>query len=162
MNGFTEQTRERQVNMDSVMQEVNRREELERNSQGLKQELWKVVGVVVGVAIYSVGVNLFLRPLHLYSGGFMGFAQLISTVLREKMGLPIMDISGIIYYLMNVPGLVIAFLTVRKRFAVKTVITVTLMTVLLTLIPIPAAPILEEKIANCLIAGIMPEWGSSF
>ena len=140
---------------DSLMQQVNRRQEQEKDSQGFADEAKKMLGVALGVAIYSVGINIFLRPLHLYSGGFMGFSQLISTLLRDRLGLPIRDISGIIYYLMNIPGLVIAFLTVRKRFAVKTVITVTIMTVFLMLVPIPENPILEEKIANCLIAGIM-------
>ena len=145
--------------MDSVMQEVNRLELQGKNARGLKDEIWKMLGVAVGVGIYSVGTNMFLRPLHLYSGGFMGFAQLISTLLRDRLGLQIMDISGIIYYLMNIPFLIYAFVSVRKRFAVKTVITVSLITVFLTLVPIPEKPILDEVIANCLIAGILAGFG---
>ena len=144
--------------MGSVMQEVNRREEQDRSSSGLSTEAKKMIGVVVGVAIYSVGVNVFLRPLHLYSGGFMGFSQIISTLLNNA-GILHRDISGIIYYLMNIPGIVIAYLSVSRRFTVKTIITVSLITLFLTLVPIPQEPILDEMIGNCLIAGIMSGFG---
>ncbi len=141
--------------MASMMQAVNEREQKNRDP-GLKQEAQRAVGIVLGVLIYTVGVNLFLRPLQLYSGGIMGFAQLVNTVLRDYLGLELdRDISGIIYYLMNIPGLVIAFRVMRRRFMVKSILTVSLITVMLTLIPIPETPILEERIANCLIAGIM-------
>ena len=145
--------------MDSVMKEVDRLELQGKNAGNLTGEVWKMLGVAVGVAVYSVGVNLFLRPLHLYSGGFMGFSQLISTLLRDWLGLRIMDVSGIIYYLLNIPFLVFAFFSVRKRFAVKTVITVSMITVFLTLVPIPKEPILDETIANCLISGILAGFG---
>ena len=86
----------------------------------------------------------------------MGFAQLITTMLRSAgVYSGKMDLAGVIFYLMNVPGLIFAFRTMRKRFVVKTLLSVTLMTVLLTVFPIPDKPILEETIANCLVAGIL-------
>ena len=140
--------------MASIQQEVDARE---RNAGGggLRQEALRFLGVCIGVTVYALGINLFLRPLHLYSGGFMGFAQLIDTFLRSKLGYQGRELSGIFYYIMNVPGLIIAFRVMQRRFVVKTVLTVTVMTIVLTLIPIPETPVLEERLANCLIAGIM-------
>ena len=142
--------------MPSVMQEVNRKERAAENGSWIREEPKRFAGVVLGVLIYSVGVNTFLKPLHLYAGGFMGFAQLCNTLLHDYLGIHWkLDISGIIYYILNIPGLVIAFKTMRRRFVVKTVLTVTIMTAMLTLIPIQQQPVLDEIIANCLVAGIM-------
>ena len=142
--------------MPSVMQEVNRKENATANDSWIRQEPKRFAGVVLGILIYSVGVNTFLKPLHLYAGGFMGFAQLCNTLLHDYLGVHWkLDISGIVYYILNIPGLVIACKTMRPRFVVKTVLTVSIMTIMLTIIPIQPEPVLDETIANCLIAGIM-------
>ena len=142
--------------MSTVKQRVRKLEKQIDEQPFWQEEKLRMPMIVLGAVIYAIGVNLFLRPLHLYSGGFMGFAQLITTMLR---GAGIysgkMDLAGVIFYLMNVPGLIFAFRTMRKRFVVKTLLSVTLMTVLLTVFPIPNKPILEETIANCLVAGIL-------
>ena len=137
------------------MQAVNEKEKRMAASPEFKKELKRLPWIIAGVLIYSVGINLFLRPLKLYSGGFMGFAQLIDTLLKNHIHLRIPDLSGILYYIMNVPGLILAYRFMSKRFVVKTIFTVTLMTLLLTVIPIPKEPILQEPIGNCLIAGIL-------
>ena len=143
--------------MASVFQAVNEREQAAEQQPWLKEEGSRALGIILGSVIYALGVNLFLRPLHLYSGGFMGFAQLLTTVLREYAGLDLggVDLSGIFYYVLNLPGLIIVFLTMRRRFFFKTIFTISCMTLILTLIPIPAAPVLEEKLGNCLVAGIV-------
>ena len=141
--------------MSSIMEEVKQREEKAEASFGWGLEARRMAGIVVGVAIYSVGMNLFLQPLHLYSGGFMGFSQLFNTLLHDGLHLRVRDLSGIFYYLLNIPFLIMAFRTMRRRFVVKSLITISLITLSLTLVPIPDSPVLEETIANCLIAGIM-------
>ena len=142
--------------MSSVMHEVDLKEQKNRSTPWIRQELIRFPGIIVGVLIFAFGVNMFLRPLHLYSGGFMGFSQLCNTLLHDYLGVKWkLDISGIVYYLLNIPALIIAYRTMQKRFVFKTIINVTLITVVMTMIPIPSAPILEEKIANCLVAGIM-------
>ena len=73
--------------MASVFQAVNEREKAAEQQPWLKEEGSRALGIILGSVIYALGVNLFLRPLHLYSGGFMGFAQLLTTVLREYAGL---------------------------------------------------------------------------
>ena len=128
------------------MQAVNEKEKRVAASPEFKKELKRLPWIIAGVLIYSVGINLFLRPLKLYSGGFMGFAQLIDTLLKNHIHLRIPDLSGILYYIMNVPGLILAYRFMSKRFVVKTILTV---------IPIPKEPILQEPIGNCLIAGIL-------
>ncbi len=143
--------------MSSVKDAVDVREQAARENSWFREEGPKSLGIILGTVIYAVGVNYFLRPLHLYSGGFMGFSQLFTTLLRDYLGVNIghLDLSGIIYYILNIPGLLIALFSMRRRFFFKTIFTVTCITLVLTLVPIPAAPMLDEKIANCLVAGLM-------
>lgn len=45
-----------------------------------KQELLHCAGIVGAGLLYSLGINLFVVPAGLYTGGIMGFAQLLRTL----------------------------------------------------------------------------------
>ena len=121
-----------------------------------RQESLKLPVIFAGALVYAFGMNVFLKPLSLYAGGFMGFAQIITTLLnRAGIRFGGIDFSGILYYLMNIPAMIIAYRQMRHRFIVKTVFAVSMITLLLTLIPIPAAPVLDDTIANVLISGLI-------
>ncbi|MBQ4280674.1 MAG: YitT family protein, partial [Spirochaetales bacterium] len=66
---------------------------------------------MVGGVIYAVGVNMFIVPFNLYSGGIVGIAQLIRTLLADYIHLDFgsKDVAGIIFYVINVPILLYAF-----------------------------------------------------
>lgn len=126
--------------------------------QFLKVQGRLLLGGIAGVLLYAIGMNLFIVPLGLYSGGLMGFCQLIRTLLVRYFGLSFggVDIAGIIYYMLNVPLLIIAYRSISKRFFVKTIVCVTAMTIFLSVIPIPPSPIMEDDVlASCLIGGII-------
>ena len=140
--------------------------DMERASQKLQEieKYWKwyqinrYLGAIAGAVIYSLGINLFIVPVSLYSGGIMGFAQVIRTVLVGYLHLPFQnfDVAGVIYYLINAPILLLSMKRIGRRFFVKTVMCVTIVTVLLSVIPIPAQPILpEDTLACCVIGGII-------
>ena len=86
----------------------------------------------------------------------MGFAQLIRYGL-SNLGFSFnsVDITGLIYYLLNIPALYIATKRMRKRFIIKTIVAVSVVTFLLLLIPIPKAPILDSIIGNAMVAGLI-------
>lgn len=124
----------------------------------LLEQIKQTMGGIVAVFIYALGMNLFIVPVKLYSGGLMGICQLIRTLLTNYMQLSFgaVDIAGIIYYLLNIPLLVVAVARIGKKFFAKTVVCVTAMTLFLSAIPIPAQPIMEsDMMASCLIGGIM-------
>ena len=61
---------------------------------------------VAGDFIYTLGFNLLIVPIALYSGGFMGISQLIHHVVTENMGIYVpasLNLTGILYYLINIP-----------------------------------------------------------
>ena len=118
----------------------------------------RYLGALAGAVVYALGINLFIVPVSLYSGGIMGFAQVIRTVLVEYLHAPFQnfDVAGVIYYLINAPILLLSMKRIGRRFFVKTVMCVTIVTVLLSVIPIPAQPILpDDTLACCVIGGII-------
>ncbi|HJC23844.1 MAG TPA: YitT family protein [Candidatus Eisenbergiella merdavium] len=139
---------------------------MEHASQKIQEieKYWKwyqinrFLGAMGGAVVYALGINLFIVPVSLYSGGIMGFAQVIRTVLVEYMHLPVQnfDVAGVIYYLINAPILLLSMKRIGRRFFAKTVLCVTIVTVLLSVIPIPAQPILpDDTLACCVIGGII-------
>ena len=60
----------------------------------------KLTLAVLGSLIYAVGINVFMVPLGLYTGGMLGLAQLLRTLLLNALGgitLPI-DLAGVILF----------------------------------------------------------------
>ena len=52
-----------------------------------KQEVLHCLGIVGAGFLYSLGINLFVVPAGLYTGGIMGFAQLLRTLFLHVTGL---------------------------------------------------------------------------
>ena len=77
-----------------------------------KKQLTGLFYAVCGGVLFAAGVNLFITPLDLYNGGFMGIAQLIRTLLTSVFHLSFgqTDIAGIVYFL-----LIFRFCTLRGR-----------------------------------------------
>lgn len=115
----------------------------------------RTLGSILGAFLYAAGVNLFVVPASLYTGGVMGICQVIRTILVDYMKLPFQnfDIAGIIYYLINIPIFILAITRMGKRFFTKTVITVTAMTAALALIP--TKMVVEDVMAACVVGGIV-------
>ena len=117
---------------------------------------YKVNKCIVGILLESLAVNLFIVPNNLYTGGILGLSQLIRTFIFNfvDINLPF-DLSTIIYYLINIPLLVIAYKKISKTFFARTILTVTLNTLFLMIIPIPKEPLVPEIITNVMIGGLI-------
>ena len=117
---------------------------------------FKIVLTIAGSVIYVIGVNFFLTPLNLYSGGLIGVSQLIRTLIVNATGWKInIDLAGIIFYVINVPIFIVGFMQLSKPIVFRTLFCATLVTVLMAFVPVPKEPILDEKSANCLVAGVL-------
>jgi len=110
---------------------------------------------ILGSCMYAVGVNLFVVPAGLYSGGVMGLCQIIRTLLVDVAGVNFgnFDFAGVIYYLFNIPLFILAYTRMGRKFLIKTVIAVTAMSVALS--AIPTAVIVSDAMAACVVGGII-------
>lgn len=110
--------------------------------------------IIAGSLLYALGMNLFLTPLNLFSGGGVGLAQLITLFLEQFVQVANLNLYGIIYMLINIPLLFLAFFHIGKNFFVKTLIGSGAISLFITLIPTVAVPIVDDYLTSVLIGGI--------
>lgn len=118
----------------------------------------RIVGCIIGAFFYAVGVNFFIVPANLYTGGIMGFCQVIRTVFFPN--LKAFDIAGVLYYLINIPLLLIAWKHLDRKFAIKTIVSASAMTLFLLILPIrqvfnPGSGPENARLVNSLIGGLI-------
>lgn len=105
--------------------------------------------------LYAIGINLFVVPANIYVGGLFGVCQLVRTLLVEGFNLNFsIDIASIICYAINIPIFIYARIKISKQFLIRSVITLTLMTIFMAVIPIRAV-LPDDRLASCVIGGII-------
>ncbi len=128
------------------------------NSIFTKERVIQLMWATLGSLMFAIATNVLIMPLGLYNGGFMGITQLIHTFLIEFFNLRTIngiDIFGILYFVINVPLFYLGYRVMKLEFLIKTVLTVGIQSVLLTVVPILEEPIIEDYLTACIIAGII-------
>ena len=115
----------------------------------------QVVWIIVGCLIYAVGLNVFIIPMNLYSGGAVGLAQLLSygagqIGIKEVAGL---NLYGIIYLLLNIPILFIAWFKIGKTFFINTILGTVGISLFTSIVPTPATAVIAHPVIG-IIGGI--------
>ncbi len=122
--------------------------------------LRRLLILLAGSVIYSIGINLFIVPLELYSAGILGLCQIVRTLL-EGIGLDFgnIDIAPILYYALNVPIMILAWIKLNRWFVIRTLICLTVSTVVMAFVP--TVPLIPEGdiLTNCLIGGVLAGFG---
>ena len=122
----------------------------------------RMLTAILGTGVMGTALNLFIVPLHLYTGGVMGMCQLIRTLLVENLGLYFgeRDIAGLLYFLFNAPLLAMGYRTLGRGLTVRMLVTIASYTAFTSVIPIPAEPIVDDYLTACLLGGILNGTGS--
>ena len=131
--------------------------------QSVMKTGWGRVGLaVLGAFIYSLGVNLFLVPLGIFTGGLMGACQLVRSLILILLGLPsgTFDFAGWIFYALNIPIFILAWKTMGRLFFRNTLICATAYTVFVSIVPIPPVPLVEDVLTGCLLGGVISGVGT--
>ncbi len=85
--------------------------------------------IVLGILSASFGLKGFLLPNAFLDGGVMGISLIITKVTQ----LPL----SILVVLLNIPFLLLAFSTISKQFAIKSIFAIVLLALALYTIPYP-------------------------
>lgn len=129
-------------------------ERFEENRKLLAGLFW----IITGNLIFAACINILITPMSLYNGGFLGIAQLLRYFLVNRLGITIpggIDLTGIIYFLMNVPLFWYAYKVVGKEFAGKTLLSVGISSLMLALIPVPEKPYFNDYLTAVVVAGVI-------
>lgn len=115
---------------------------------------------LLGAFLVGLGVNMFVVPAGLYTGGLMGLCQVVRTLLvRAKLLGGDFDFAGLLYYIVNVPILLLAWRAVDRRFVIRTLISVTALTFFFSVIPTRGL-LGDDILTACLVGGVIAGLGS--
>lgn len=122
-----------------------------------KRDLPRLFTAIAGMFVFSIGINIFVVPAELYNGGVLGISQILRTLLIRYAHLSFgsVDVAGLINLLFNIPLFFLAYRSISRGFFVRTLICVISQTMFLTVIPIPAVPLVEDTLTASLIGGIV-------
>jgi len=125
------------------------------------QNRWTRLAIgILGTFINAFGVNYFIVPMGLFSGGILGVSQLLRTLIATRVALPAgVDIQGVLYLLLNLPLILLAWRALGRVFVVRTLICTLSSSFFYSILTAPATPILEERLACCLVGGIIGGFG---
>lgn len=81
-----------------------------------------IIIVLLASAVYSLGVHCFISPNNIAPGGVTGVSIVLSTLTPVKV--------GTLIFAFNIPLMILGFIFLNKATMIKTVISVTAITVL--------------------------------
>lgn len=111
--------------------------------------LKRTLGMLIGAAFVSIGLEIFLVPNNIIDGGIVG----ISIILSHLTGFTL----GIFLFLLNLPFLLVGYKQIGKTFALSTLFGVSMMSVgtaLLHDIPVLTEDLLLASVFGGIILGV--------
>lgn len=108
-----------------------------------------IILIIIGSALYSVGLHCFATPNDIAAGGVGG----ISIIINELTDLNV----GFLYGIINVPLIIIGFIFLGKKMMFKTMIGVAVITAATDwLLPLAGVPVYSDgdKLLAAIFAGI--------
>lgn len=106
---------------------------------------------IVGVFIYTLGINMFLTPANLFPIGTMGLVYEASFAADKFFGFQISADIG--YFVLNIPILILGYVKVGKKFTVKTLIVVIFTSFFISVIP--TKMIIDDTLLAVITGGLI-------
>ena len=117
----------------------------------IKDLFLKIVLIIFGSFILSVGVNLFIIPTKLLSGGLSGIGLMLQYIFNIPMGITIL--------ILNIPLLILSIFKINKKFTAFTLLgTISLSLFLILTSPLNnvLAPVEEAyRLLYCIYGGVL-------
>jgi uncharacterized membrane-anchored protein YitT (DUF2179 family) len=110
-----------------------------------KEFVLDALHVIIGSFLYTAGVFCFTAPNQIAPGGVSGLSTMINALTHIPM--------GVLTFVLNVPLLLLAFFFVGKRFACKTLITISVMTFFLDIVLIHLPVYQGDMILGAVFGG---------
>ncbi|MEX2415633.1 MAG: YitT family protein [Paenibacillaceae bacterium] len=101
--------------------------------------------IVIGAAMVAAGINLFLIPHQLLSGGVSGIAMLVGYYSEWNI--------GILYFLFNFPIMLWGWFIIGRRFIILSILSVFLTSWFMQLINVD--PFINDPILGSVFGGVL-------
>ena len=106
----------------------------------------RIIMIVIGAAMMSVALEIFLVPNELIDGGITGISIMLSHIFKIPL--------GIFLTLLNLPFLIVGYKQIGKTFALSTLFAVVLMSIGTQLLH-PVEPITGEPLLAAVFGGVI-------
>ena len=119
------------------------------------KEAQRIAILLLAAFVYSIGINWFIVPAGLYTGGLLGLSQLFRSFLMSFFHLHFtnIDIAGLIYYAINIPFLFLAHKLMGKLYFFKSILCISAESLFLVILPVPTEALVSDTLAASLIGG---------
>ena len=112
--------------------------------------------LLLGSLLFTIAINVFIGPGGLYVGGLTGVLQIIIMLFYDLFAVELS--LGILVFICNLPILWLAWKSVGKRFAVLTIISVVLQSILFE--TVPTYSFTNDVMINSIFGGVLVGLGS--
>ncbi|WP_124057719.1 YitT family protein [Vaginisenegalia massiliensis] len=112
--------------------------------------------VIIAAFTFAVSLNLFFIPGDIYSAGVSGMAQLLAYFTKQT-GLRHLLSTGNLYFLLNLPLIVLSYFKLGRHFTIMTLVVVTVSSLATHLIPIQVVS--PNPIMNAIAGGVISGFG---
>ncbi len=140
--------------VESVKHQHKKNKYKKRSSKSFKEEIQNVkvefthffrdsILILLGVVAASFGLKGFLLPNSFLDGGVTG----ISLITSELTGISL----SVLIILINIPFLILAFPTISRQFAIKSIVAVILLAVAIYIIPFTS--VTDDKLLIAVFGG---------
>ncbi len=109
----------------------------------VRESFW----IILGLVLYAVAWNMFILPHGFVGGGFGGISAMIYYLYEIPMQYS--------YLGFNVILCVIAFIILGQEFSIKTIFGILGLTFFLGVVPVPAHPLIQDKLLSAIMGGII-------
>ena len=115
----------------------------------------ELIYIIVGAAFIAFGINIFLLPNKMTTGGASGIATILYYILSIPM--------GVTTILLNLPLFIIAIIKLGRKFTIKTIISTVLLSIFLEIFKFEEfVNSLElDLLLSCILGGITEGIGLS-
>ena len=122
----------------------------------MKEHFEKYGEIVIGSILLSLGIYLFVTPNGLNFGGVIGIAQIIEVFITKVIHVPeSLNLVGIINFIINIPLFIMGLKIMNKEFCIKTIISLVVQTITLSILPKQSNIIMTDMLSNCIFGALM-------
>lgn len=124
----------------------------------VSREAKQIFVAAIGALLFALAYRWFIVPGGLYSGGFTGISQLLSLLFKYLFNDVIpegADLTGIIYWCLNIPIIGISWRAIGGSFFIRTIICVCIQSLAMILIPAPKEMLFSDPVINSVIGGMI-------
>ena len=126
------------------------------NKQILSVNLKKAFYAIIYGICAGIGINCFLTPNKLYTGGITGLSQLLSGITMNLFGKAVPTWAWILIF--NIPLAIAAYIYLGKKFTVFSFVSIGASSLAISLIPVSA--LTKDPILAAVFGGLIIGFGT--